>query len=1091
MERLKQSLLEVAGQALGEPIPLSHQQKNIWFLTRLYPHSRAWNIRFTERFCGPLDGDALQRAAADLVARHASLRTNFVELDGSPVQVIRESLPLPSFFTRIPLADLPGSEREERAAALARAEADTLFSITDDPLIRIRHLVMDEEDHIVLLTIHHCVADGVSLQLLWRDLADFYCHHARGRALVTGPLACQYHDYARWQQDDAYQSYLEDQERYWLREFNHQPPQLNLPTDAKGRAERLDGSTVLSWTLGESLAASLRNFSFQNRVPLSTTFLTALFLLLHRYSRERDLVVGSLFSGRIFPELSRTIGYFINTLVIRVEIPDRCDIARLLGLVDGKVRLAHRHRDYPYDRLARATGNERKDGRQLERVLFNMVRGDWEREIQDGFTGLEKRHWVPDIPRDTENLDYFLTVTVMEREEGLVVDFEFPDFYFHRVTVEKMLEEYVALLEQMTADPSLSVGEAAPGGSAEPERPDRWNRTDTVYERDGTIHQLFERQAQKTPDAEAFREWSGKGDRFGGATITYGELSDASSRVAGLLATGGFGRGSLAGLYLNRSIAAVTGMLGILKAGGTYVPLDPGYPEERISMMIEDAGIDLVLTRTDLRELLPGGPARVICLDEPLDDRARETGPAVSAGAVARDPAYVLFTSGSTGSPKGVLGLHRGAINRFSWMWEAYPFAGREMGCCTSSLNFVDSCWEIFGPLLKGVSSLIISEATVQSPGDLIDALNETGVTRITLVPSLLNVILDHLPDDGGQLQRLNLWVSSGEALSGLLAALFRKKLPGRKLLNLYGSTEVSADVTCFDLDEHRGVGTVPIGRPISNTRIYILDRRQNQVPTGVEGELCVGGDGLAGGYLNSERQTRERFIRRRFGHRPPERLFRTGDRARWLPDGNVEFLGRMDRQLSIHGNRVEPAEVEAAMLGHPRVSGCAVVPCIVENGATKMAAFVTATSPVSTLTLRGELRRRLPHFMIPHHIVLLDNLPTTPNGKIDRGSLKTLAGRHVPRRDGFRMPQSSLEKAVAEIWRSILHLEQVHLDDNFFHLGASSLDVIQAIARLEERLELRMNYDDFINQTLEQFAVCCETRAEGARPTSSAPENG
>lgn len=1098
MERLKQGLLEVAGGPADGAIPLSHQQKNIWFLTRFYPGSRAWNIRFTERFRGPLDGEALRKAARDLVQRHASLRTNFVDRDGTPVQVIHRTLPPEAFYSRISLSDLPPPERENRAAALARHEADTLFSISDDPLIRIRHLVLDDADHIVLLTIHHCVADGISLQLLWRDLADLYCHHADGRVQVTGPPVCQYHDYARWQQAEPYQAYLESQGRYWLEEFADPVPRLELPTVSRARSERLDTSTVIGRTLEKDLAGRLRRFSFRHRVPLSTTLLTALYLLLYRHGRQRDLVVGSLFSGRLFPELNQTIGYFINTLAIRVKIPDSCDIRRLLELVDEKVRLAHRNRDYPYDRLVRSTGHERRDGRQLERVLFNMVRGDWEREIRGGFAGLEKMHWAPDIPRDTENLDYFLTVTVMERGDGLAVDFEYPDVYFQRETVERMLGEYAALLEQMAADLSLPVDPPGPGEATPPERPeDRWNRTAAVYERDATIHGLFRRQVEKTPDAEAFREWPEDGGCAGGARITFGELDQASDRVAGFLAAAGFGRGSLAGVYLERSVTAVVGMLGILKTGGVYVPLDPAYPGERIELMMEDAGIGTVLTRRALKDELPGGARQVACLDEPMQGQV----PAerLAAGSGAGDPVWVLFTSGSTGRPRGVQGLHRGAVNRLSWMWEAYPFTGPEMGCCTSSLNFVDSCWEVFGPLLRGVSSLIIPEATVKSPRNLIDALDSAGVTRITLVPSLLDLILQHLPDDGGALRRLNLWISSGEPLTGPLAALFRKKLPGRKLLNLYGSTEVSADVTCFDLDGHQGEGSVPIGRPIANTRIHILDRQQNLVPAGMEGELCVGGDGLAGGYLNDERQTGERFISKRFGGGPAERLFRTGDRARWLPDGNVEFLGRVDRQLSIHGNRVEPAEVEAALSGLPQVSGCVVVPCGAGNGTTKMAAFVTATAAVSTLALRGELRRLLPPFMIPHHIILLDSLPRTPNGKVDLRRLAALARRHEPRAETTRPPRSPMEKEVAEIWRSILRLEQVSLGDNFFHLGAGSLDVVQVIMRLEQRLNLRMNFDDFINQTLEQFAVCCEARAEGDRPGSGfintsrpgAPGNG
>jgi amino acid adenylation domain-containing protein len=572
-----------------------------------------------------------------------------------------------------------------------------------------------------------------------------------------------------------------------------------------------------------------------------------------------------------------------------------------------------------------------------------------------------------------------------------------------------------------------------------------WNDTAADYPRDRCIHQLFEAQAARTPDAVALLCRDQR--------ITYAELNTQANRLAAHLRARAVGRGVPVGICIERSIDAVLGLLGVLKAGGAFIPMDPTYPRARLAFMLQDSRAPILLTVERLRERMPPGASQVVCLDSALEADAGDVGD-LRSGVSPEDPAYIIYTSGSTGTPKGVLSPHRASINRFAWMWRQWPFGPDDVCCQTTALSFVDAMWEIFGPLLQGAQTVVIPDEVMEDPLRLVESLSINRVTRIVLVPSLLRLLLDSVPRIGDKLSRLRFWVTSGEAITPELAGRLADTLPHATLVNLYGSSEVAADVTAYVVANPRALERIPIGRPIANTRVYVLDRHLNPVPIGVPGQIHVGGDAVARGYLGNPELTAERFIPDPFGRGPGERLYVTGDRGRFLSDGNLEFLGRVDNQVKIRGIRIEPSEIEAVLRAHPSVQA-AVVTVAGTGGDERMIAHVVPQGDApGPGDLREFVRTRLPDYMMPAAFVILDALPLTPNGKVDRQALRPPDAARAREPVG---PRTREEKALAEIVAEVLNLDRVGVHDNFFELGGHSLLGIQVIARVRKvfRVEL------------------------------------
>ncbi|MGE3271705.1 MAG: amino acid adenylation domain-containing protein, partial [Chloroflexota bacterium] len=618
-----------------------------------------------------------------------------------------------------------------------------------------------------------------------------------------------------------------------------------------------------------------------------------------------------------------------------------------------------------------------------------------------------------------------------------------------------------------------------------------WNATDQDFPNDQRIQDLFEAQAAATPGAVALQTADGP--------VTFGALNRQANRLAHHLLRLGVEPETRVGVFLPRTAEMVVGVLGILKAGATYLPLDPSYPAERLGFMLRDSRAPIVLTVEALRGHVPDTDAQVVCLDGTSAGMADESPEDPSVPTTADSAAYVLYTSGSTGLPKGVLGLHRGAINRFSWMWRTFPFQAGEVCCLTTTLNFVDAVWELLGPLLKGVPVVLIPEDVVKDFGPLVETLATNKVSRFVLVPSLMDALLENEPSLAQRLPNLKLWTCSGEALSIDLVRRFRAAMPGARLINLYGSSEIAADVTCcdttpLDLDK---ITSIPIGHPIDNTQAYILDEIGQPVPIGVNGELYVGGANLARGYLDRPDLTEERFVPNPFRTEPGARLFRTGDRARFRADGAIEYVGRVDNQVKIRGSRVEPGEVEAVLASLPAVRDVIVVADRDRQGESRLVAYYVASTegdPMSALDLRAFLRGRLPEFMVPAAFVSLDALPLTPNGKVNRLALPSPEGPSID--DEFEAPKTPMENIIAEIWQEALELQRVGRHDNFFDLGGHSLLAMKVNARLQRRTGVRFNVGILVTQNLGQVAAIYEavqrrTQTEQPKAEQQQPKAG
>ena len=1048
-------------RAASDRCPVSFAQQRLWVLDQFEPGSAVYNIPAAVRLSGLLDVAALEKSLNEIVRRHEALRTTFTAMQGEPLQVIRPALPLTMVLKD--LRKVPESEREVELLRLAVEDAQRPFNLSQGPLIRATLLRLDQKDHVLLLTLHHIVSDGWSMGVLFRELSVLYKAFGSKESSPLPELPIQYADFAVWQRQWLQGEVLQKQLNYWKKQLHAAPPLLEIPGDRPRPVSQAYRGAHHTFLLPQSLTDALKALCRREEVTLFMLLLAGFKTLLCRYSGQSDIIIGSPIAGRNRVEVEELIGFFVNTLVLRTDLSANPTFKELLGRVREVCLGAYAHQDLPFEKLV----GELQPARNLSysplfQVMFilqNAPRSTLE------FPSLT----VSPLEFDSGNTKFDLTLSLVERSEGLRGVMEYDTAIFDAPTIEKMAGNLRNLLEGVVANPEQRIFELPLLTAAERHQMlVEWNDTKKDFARDKCIHHLFEAQVGRSPEAVALV--------FEDRQITFGELNHRANQLAHHLKSLGVEPEELVGIFMERSLEMIVGLLGILKAGGSYVPMDPAYPQVRLNFMLQETGVPVLLTQKRLLDALPEGKAKVICLDSDWAVIAEESDENLGRDSTAVDLAYVMYTSGSTGKPKGVIGLHRGAVNRFEWMWKRYPFEAGEICCQKTSLSFVDSVWEIFGPLLHGIRTVIIPDEMIKNPHHLIQYLADKQITRIVLVPSLLRVILDADDNLQNRLPKLKLWISSGEILSKELCQRFHEIMPQGKLLNLYGSSEVSADVTCYDTTLMRGeVYSVPIGRPISNTHVYILDRHQQPLPVGVAGELHIGGDGLARGYLNYPELTTEKFIQDPFNDDQSARLYKTGDLARFLPDGNIEYVGRIDHQVKMRGFRIEPGEIEFVLSNHEAIKECAVVLCEDAQGNEVLVAFIVCYESFSNLSLRRFLRENLPHYMIPAQFIQLDALPLTPNGKIDRKTLSLSVDGPTIREREFVPPNSSVEKDIAKIWRSVLSVDQIGLKDNFFDLGGHSLMVIKVISMMQEKLKVTLKFRDFMYQTLGQIAAICE----------------
>ncbi|MTJ84459.1 MAG: amino acid adenylation domain-containing protein [Telmatospirillum sp.] len=905
----------IARRTPCERVPLSFAQRRLWFLDRMVPDSPAYNVAIQVSLKGRLDPAILQRAIDEIVCRHDVLRTTIAEADGEPWQRIAERTDVPLHI--VDLTDGGGhgdgpdgiAGHGDRLRDLMTAEARRPFNLALGPLLRVSLYRRAPDRHVVLMTAHHITVDGWSLGVFWRELLTLYDAFAAGRPSPLPPLAIQYADFSEWQHQQMRGARLESDLAYWRDRLGGNDPS-DLPLDRpRPPVQSFDGGDFV-FPLPASLRRGLDALCRQAGVSLFVVLLSALQVMLHRYTGQRAISVGSPVSNRIRTEVEPMIGLFVNTLVYKTDLDGGLPFIDLLARVRDTVNGAQAHQEVPFEALVEALAPERYlSMNPLFQVCFNLLP---QRplppcvsfEIEDS-AGVRNR---------TSKFD--LWIGAIDQGDGLLIEVEYNSTVFEEATAKRMLDSWRRVLEAVAADPSRPVARLPVMGEADRRLIVRdWNDTRQIYpDADRPLPDLIVDQCRRTPDAPALR--------FAGEVMTYAELDRRSGHLAGHLRDMGVGPGDFVGLFLERSTAMVVAVLGVMRAGAAYLPLEPSHPQARIASMVEDARPAVLLSTRDLAPRLPAGAAGTLMLDADWPEIARSVPPAATPGGA--EIAYLIYTSGSTGRPKGVLNSHKGVVNRLLWMQQRYGLTARDRVLHKTPFGFDVSVWELTWPLMTGAQMVIAAPERHADPWYLADLIGREGVTTLHFVPSMLEAFLAEVGIEG-RCASVTRVMCSGEALPYALQQRFFQRLPGAGLHNLYGPTEAAIDVTSWECrPDPRDV--VPIGHPVANTRIHILDAYSDPVPVGVVGELFIGGIQVARGYLNRPDLTRERFLPDPFSSDPQDRLYRTGDLARYRPDGAIEYRGRIDSQIKLHGVRIEPGEIEAALEQHPSVRQAVVL---------------------------------------------------------------------------------------------------------------------------------------------------------------------
>ena len=1030
------ALIEAAGEGLpaaapipraprDRPLPLSFGQERLWFLDQLEERSAAYNVPAAVRLLGRLDVPALAAALDGMAVRHEALRTSFPLRDGQPVQAIAPAVDLAP--PGIDLRGLPGAAREAEARRLALEEGTAPFDLARGPLVRARLLALGPEEHLLLLTLHHAISDGWSLGVLVRELAHGYL---RGAGEELPPLPVQYADFAAWQRRRVESGELDGQLAFWRERLAGAPPRLELPADRPRPALQSFRGRRLHRRFPADLAAGLEALSQRRGGTLFQTLFAAFATLLHRIAGSDDLVIGTPVANRNRSELEPLIGFFVNTLPLRADLSGDPAFVDLLARLQSEALRAFDQQDLPFERLVAELRPERSLSEtpvfQVMFVLQNNVPPALRLD------GLEMVPLDPD--NGTSKLD--LTVEATVAPEGLLLAVEYSTGLFDATRMERLAGHLRNLLEAIVHEPERRLSDLSLLSAAERHQLlAEWNGTGLEGDAETTLHALIAAQAERTPKAVAVV--------FGDASLSYAELDRRARNLARRLRRLGVGPEVRVGICAERSLELVVGLLGILKAGGAWVPLDPSYPDARLALVVEDARPPVVLTQGDLRQRLDGLlPGEVRGLDLAAASAGTEECPRIDSGAGPDNAAYVLFTSGSTGRPKGAVNTHRGIVNRLLWMQSAYGLSAGDRVLQKTPFGFDVSVWEFFWPLLTGARLVVALPGEHRDSARLVRTIAESGITHLHFVPSMLRAFLEE--PEVESCTRLRRVIASGEELPLDLARRFHERLGARgvELHNLYGPTEAAVDVTFHAC--RPGEERVPIGRPVARTPIRLLDPEDQLVPAGVAGELHIGGVQVGRGYLGRPDLTAERFVPDPFGE-PGGRLYRTGDLARWLPDGEMEYLGRIDHQVKIRGVRIEPAEIEVALRRQPGVREAVVVVREDRPGDPRLVAYVAGDLSRDT-ELRELLREHLPSSMVPSRVVRLDALPLTPNGKIDRRALPVPAADR-PAPDGLLLTPA--EEMLAGVWSDLLGVERIGPDESFFALGGHSLLATRVMARV------------------------------------------
>ena len=1018
----------------NENLPLSFAQQRLWFLDQLVPDAPIYNIPLAYRVTGQLNVAALEQSLGEIVRRHEALRTTFTAVDGQPIQVIAPEIDL-----RLPVVDLweiPETERDADVQRLTTQEAQQPFDLTTGPLLRVKLLRLDEAEHVLLLTMHHIISDGWSLNMLMRELTVLYEAFSTGKPASLPELPIQYADFALWQREWLSGAVLDSQLAYWKQQLGGELPVLELPTDRPRLPVQTYRGARQSFELSKDLTDALKALSRREGVTLFMTLLAAFKTLLYRYTGQEDVIVGVPIANRNRAEIEGLIGFFVNTLVLRSNLSGIPSFRELLGRVREVALGAYAHQDMPFEMLVEELQPERDMSYnplfQVMFVLQNAPMPDWE------FSGLT----LSSLAVDSKTAKFDLSLSLTETEQGLIGVFGYNRDLFDEATIARTVGHLQILLEGVVADPDKRIYELPILTEAERHQLlVEWNDTEADYPQDKCIHQLFEEQVERTPDHVAVV--------FEDQKLTYRELNAKANQLAHYLQKLGVGPEVLVGICVERSLEMLVGLLGILKAGGAYVPLDLRAPRTRLTFMLEDAKARVLLTQQGLVERFSEYGGHVVCLDTNWDTIKRENVKNPTSGVATNNLVYVIYTSGSTGKPKGVLVEHH-SLGTLAAPARSQPYNVKPDSRVLqfAPLSFSTSVPEIFMTLLVGATLYLAKQESLLPGSGLTCLLRNQAITNVKVTPSVLAA----MPDE--EFPALQTIAVIGENCS---AELVTRWATGRQFLNSYGATEASIYGTVAECINEKL--NPSIGRPLANTQIYLLDSNLQPVPIGVSGELHIASAGLARGYLNQPNLTVERFIPNPFSNEPGARMYKTGDLAYYLPDGNIILLGRIDNQIKIRGFRIELEEIEAVLVQHSTVRKAVVTAREDVPGNKRLVGYVVLNqNQTATIDeLPRFLKQKLPDYTVPSAFVFLNALPLNPNGKIDHHVLPAPDQLRPEQLVTFVEPCTPIEKQIADIWTQVLRVEQVSIYDNFFDLGGHSLLATQVISRLRQTFSMEL----------------------------------
>ena len=999
-----------------EELPQSLAQNRLWITWQLDPHSNAYTIPGGLRLRGELDEDAVRASFQYLIGRHEALRTRFYERDGQAFQRVEATADFD--LQVIDLSDLPAAEREARAQQIREDEARTQFDLEKGPLLWVTLVRLDDEDHQLLVTLHHIIADGWSLTVLIDEFSSLYAAAIQGQTLELAPLALQYADYGSWQRQWLAQGEGQRQLAYWKTQLGEEHPSLSLATDHPRSAQHLHSASRHSVRLSVSLSESIRQTAQANQSTPFMLLLAAFQSLLHRYSGQRDIRIGVPNANRPRQETQGLVGFFINTLVLRAELDGQLPFNQLLAATRETVIGAQAHQDLPFEQLLEAFPQAREQG--LFQVMFNHQQRD--------LSALRRLPGMlaDELPWHSREAKFDLQLHSEEDRNGrLSLAFDYADELFDATTIQRLAEHFINLLHAITEQPQQAIGDLKlmPHDEQQP-----WNEAPCT-----PAQQWLPELLNRNSTDDTALVWQG-------GSLTFAQLHTQANRLAHYLRDKGVGPDVCVAIAAERSPQLLIGLLAIIKAGGAYVPLDPDYPTDRLTYMLHDSGVHLLLTQTALLEQLPTPEG--VCVIA-MDSLHLDSWPTQAPGLHLHGDnlAYVIYTSGSTGQPKGVGNTHAALAERLQWMQATYALDATDVLMQKAPISFDVSVWECFWPLITGCRLVLAGPGEHRDPHRIAQLVQEHGVTTLHFVPPLLQLFIDEpLVAECTSLRRL---FSGGEALPAELRNRVLAQLPAVQLHNRYGPTETAINVTHWHCRVEDGERS-PIGRPLGNVICRVLDEQLNPVPLGVPGELCIGGIGLARGYLGRAGLTAERFVADDQG----ARLYRTGDRARWNADGVLEYLGRLDQQVKLRGFRVEPEEIEARLLA---LDGIAQAVVLVRDA--QLIGYYTAHTELDEHEVKTALAAELPEYMVPALLMRMDAMPLSPSGKLDRRALPEPVWQtreHVE-------PQTPLQQQIAAIWREVLGLSRIGLRDDFFALGGHSLLATQIISRTRQACDVEL----------------------------------